>query len=132
MNATMRLCLPFVLILLSGCARDETLAAYGAGERLWTLQEINGTAFAAQVTLAFAPDGVVTGNAPCNSFSARQNAPYPWFELAEIKISKTACPALAQEQAFFNALSGMSLAEVAGEVLILSNDAGHGMIFRSF
>jgi heat shock protein HslJ len=40
-----------------------------------------------------------------------------------------ACPDLALESEFFDALEGMTLAEVAGDTLILSNSVGRKLVF---
>jgi heat shock protein HslJ len=44
--------------------------------------------------------------------------------------TRAICPDLAAEQRFLAALSGMTLAEVSGPVLILSNDTGDRLEFR--
>ena len=41
------------------------------------------------------------------------------------------CPELEVEGAFFAALEDKSLAEVVGDTLILTNDAGHRMVFEA-
>lgn len=119
------------LVLLAACQiSDKTLAGHGALGQ-WQLTEINGTPFAASATITFQEDGKVSGNAPCNSFGATQTAPYPWFELSPVFSTKRACNDLAAENAFLGALQNMSLAEVSGNVLVLSNDAGNTMEFTA-
>jgi heat shock protein HslJ len=56
-------------------------------------------------------------------------APYPWFEAGDIAVTRRACPDLAAETAFFDALADMTLAEVAGDALILSTPDGREMVF---
>jgi len=56
--------------------------------------------------------------------------PYPWFKAEEVLSTKRACPELELEQAFFDALSTMTLSEVGPDLLILSNDEGQQMIFQ--
>ncbi|MGR3291722.1 MAG: META domain-containing protein, partial [Paracoccaceae bacterium] len=75
--------------------------------------------------------GRIAGKGPCNSYSASQNAPYPWLELGLIAATRAACPDLAAEREFFQALGGMTQIEVLGDLLILRNDAGDEMIFRA-
>ncbi|MGH1463735.1 MAG: META domain-containing protein [Cognatishimia sp.] len=120
----------FAIVLCTACKTDETLAAYGAADTTWQLTTIDDSAFAARATLNFLPDGLVRGHAPCNSFTATQTAPYPWFELTPVLSTKRACKALQAERRFFAALSKMSLAEISGDTLILSNDAGQLMLFK--
>lgn len=118
-------------VMLGGCFQDETLAAYGAEGKTWHLHSIDGADFAPRATIIFGEKGGVSGQGPCNSWFGTQTAPYPWFALENIGASKKACPALPQESTYFAALRDMSLAEVSGDILILSNDAGRRMEFEA-
>jgi heat shock protein HslJ len=129
LDAVMRLAALIFLLLTSACQRDETISAYGAGDKLWHLSEIDGKAFPSRATLSFSEPGRIAGVAPCNTYSGRMEAPYPWFEATEIAATRRACPDLAAEAAYFHALSAMTLAEVAGETLILSTPDGREMVF---
>lgn len=124
--------LPVVLIaLIPACERDETVAAYGAADRTWALVELFGTPFDARATLRFPETGKIAGRGPCNSYDADMSVPYPWFQAGPIRATKRACPDLAAEQAFFEALTDMTLSEVLGDVLILRDDAGREMVFKA-
>ncbi|WP_438960677.1 META domain-containing protein [Nereida sp.] len=113
----MKTFLPFVLCAsLAACAADETITAYGAGDNVWHVIEINGAAFDATATISFAAAETVTGTAPCNTFTARQMATYPWIKLG---ATKRACPDLAQEATFFETLSAVNTADVLGGTMIL-------------
>jgi len=127
----MRLLALISLMALAGCWQDETLTGYGAADRLWVLESVDGSAFAARAELEFPEEGKITGKAPCNRFFADQTAPYPWFTLGPIGSTKMACPAMEAEARFLGALAEMTLSEVAGDTLILSNDAGREMVFRA-
>ncbi len=118
------------LLLLAACQSDETLVAYG-GEGTWQLQSINDQPFTATATLTLGTEGQVSGKAPCNSYGASQTAPYPWFQLSPIRATKRACADLAAEHLFFKTLSSMTLSEISGPVLILSNDQGALMQFTA-
>lgn len=113
------------LLLLAGCASDETISGFAEVGSEW-LYEGSETA---QVTLAFPEPGQVAGQGPCNRYFATQSAPYPWFELGPIASTKMACPNLSEEATYLDQLAAMTLAEVSGDVLILSNDAGEKMFF---
>lgn len=126
-----RLLAACALLLGAACNGDESVANYGAAGKLWTLSEIDGEAFQARASLTFGEDGQVSGQAPCNRFSSKQSAPYPWFKIGPVMATKMACPDLSQESQFFSALEAMSLSEVSGTTLILSNDAGRTMVFTS-
>ena len=120
------------LALTAGCAAgDETLSAYGAAGRVWVLERIGETPAPPGVTLDASLPGRIAGQGPCNSYSAEQTAPYPWFGLGPIAATRRACPELAAEAAFFDALRATTIAEVSGDVLILSNTDGLRMVFRA-
>ncbi|WP_147126288.1 META domain-containing protein [Shimia ponticola] len=114
-----------VLLLLVGCASDETISGFAGVGSEWRYEGSE----TAQVTLAFPGPGQVAGQGPCNRYFATQSAPYPWFELGPIASTKMACPNLSEEATYLAKLAAMTLAEVSGDVLILSNDAGEKMIF---
>lgn len=116
---------------LADCSADETLAAYGAAGIVWQLQELDDHPFPARATLNFPETGKLAGDAPCNSYFGAQTAPYPWFAAENIAATRRACPDLAAETAYLGALSDMNLAEVLGNTLILSNDAGRKMVFTA-
>lgn len=122
--------IPAATLLLSAC-KDETISGYADAGAVWSLVELDGTAFPASATLSFPEKGRIAGQAPCNTYSGTQTAPYPWFETGPILSTKRACPDLNAETAFFAALSVMSIAEVSGGTLILSNEAGREMVFTS-
>lgn len=118
------------LLGLFSCA-DETLSGYGAADTVWVLQTIDGAAFAARATLIFPEEGVLQGEAPCNTFRGAQTVPYPWFNAGNIAVTRKACPDLDAEQTFFDALQEMTLAEVGPDSLFLSNDDGRKMVFSA-
>lgn len=123
-------CLP-ALLIATACVGDETLSAYGAADKVWQLQSIDGAEFSASASLTFPEPGVIAGRAPCNSFRGRQSAPYPWFAAEALAATRAACPELEAEADFLQALGEMTLAEVTGDVLILSNDQGREMLFNA-
>jgi heat shock protein HslJ len=126
-----RLTAACALLFGTACVGDESPAKYGASGKFWSLSEIDGAAFGARATMEFDEAGWIKGQAPCNRYSAQQKAPYPWFEVGPTMATKMACPDLAAESAFFTALSAMTLSEVGNTTLILSNDAGRTMVFKS-
>ncbi len=116
-----------LLVALAACGGDETVAAYG-GAGSWELREIDGVATDG-LSLTFGPDGAVAGEAPCNLLTTTQTAPYPWFELSGIAMTRRACPDLALEEELIARLSAMTLSEVSGDVLILSDPEAGEMVF---
>lgn len=121
----------FGLLALAACGPDETITGYTGGAGIYTLTELNGTAFTANATLDLSVTGEVSGQAPCNSFAGQQTAPYPWFAVDALRVTRRACPDLASETAFLQALERMTIAEVLGTTLILSNTDGEEMVFQS-
>ena len=86
----LRLTLVLPLMALFQCDRDETVAAYGASDRSWVLQEIDGLPFEASALLQFPEEGKIAGNAPCNSYNGTLSAPYPWFEIKDLAATRAA------------------------------------------
>ena len=118
-------------ILLASCLKDETVSGFATDAIVYQLVEMGGLSFAGRATISFPKLGRVSGDGPCNSYSANQNVPYPWIEITGLVATKRACRALAQEAAFFDGLATMTLVEAAGNSLILSNDAGAKMVFQA-
>ena len=117
------------LLAIPQCAPDETVSGYADPSAVFALTELNDESFGGAVTIQFPEEGKVVGNGPCNSFSAEQTAPYPWIAIGPIAATKRACPDLDTEAAFFAALERMTLIEVSGPALILSNDDGESLVF---
>ncbi|MEP1961866.1 META domain-containing protein [Tateyamaria sp.] len=120
-----------LLAIVSGCQQDETVAAYGPVDVTWQLSSLNGAPFNARANITFTEGGNFSGQAPCNSFSSASSLPYPWFEAGPILASKAACPELAEETAFFKALSSMSRAIFDNGQLAMANDEGGEMVFTA-
>ncbi len=126
-----RLTLMLPMLALFQCDRDETVAAYGAADQTWKLQEIDGQAFAASALIRFPEAGRIEGNAPCNSYQGQLDAPYPWFEITDLTATRAACAGLEAEGLYFAALLAMTQSEISGDVMILRNDAGNEMVFKA-
>ena len=118
-----------LLLLATACSGDETVRAYGAADRVWTLASLDGQPFAATATLTFPEPGQIAGQAPCNRYSGAMKAPYPWFDAGPLAATRMACPDLQAETAFFAALDAMTQAEVLDDTLVLSTDDGREMVF---
>lgn len=126
--------MPFLRLILlclalSGCLRDETLSGYSAQDRVWSLTELNGAPFSARATLSIPEPGQIAGLAPCNSYSASQRAPYPWFDAGPIRTTRKACPDLSAERLFLAHLGAMTQSETLDKTLILRNETGGEMVF---
>ncbi|KPA23555.1 hypothetical protein shim_01630 [Shimia sp. SK013] len=127
-----RLILVLGLWLLAACSPDETLTKYGGANFDWRLIKIDNRLVSYHNVIRFDETGAVTGAGPCQTFTANQTAPYPWFVLENLSVSEpseVACQLAKEDAAFFAALRDMTLVEVAGARLILSDDAGREMYF---
>ncbi|WP_342667063.1 META domain-containing protein [Leisingera methylohalidivorans] len=100
----------FSLLLASACTGDETLSAYGAADEIWHISSIDNAVFPATARLNSPEPGKISGQAPCNNFRGVQTAPYPWFSIETLALTRAACPELAAETAFLQALRDMTLA----------------------
>ena len=65
------------IALTTQCSQDETLRAYGAADRLWRLQELNGVTFLANTQLSFPEREQVIVQGPCNRMTGTTKVPYP-------------------------------------------------------
>lgn len=126
----LRLALLALVLSIPGCT-DETISGYADPATTYRLVEIAGTPFDARATITFPDEGRAAGDAPCNRWSAVQTVPYPWFDLGPIAATKRTCADLKAEDVFFATLTEMTLAEVQGPVLILSDDTGREMVFEA-
>jgi len=127
----MKILLVLAIIGLAGCKYDETISGYTDTDASWKLTLLNGAPFKARATISFPSKGKASGMAPCNHYNANQDAPLPWFEITSVASTKMACPDLKAEHQFFSVLQTMTQAEALGDTLILSNDAGDEMVFKS-
>ena len=126
----MRIVAILLALGLAGCA-DETISGFTDPDATYRLTEIGGAPFPAEATISFPEQGRASGQGPCNTWSAEQTAPYPWFLLGPILSTKRGCADLDAEARFFEALSAARFAEVSGGVLILTDEAGGEMVFRA-
>ncbi len=118
-------------ILLAACLKDETASGYVDQTVVFQLVEFDGRPYPGAATISFPEAGQVRGQGPCNTYSAEQSAPYPWFNIGPIRGTRRTCPILAQETLFLRALQSMTLIEVLGTVIILRDDDGHEMVFHA-
>ncbi len=131
---TLRLASSFVLVLAAcdasgGGAGPTSDPASPAGE--FVLETLGGAPFAARATLVFGPRDAVSGQGPCNRWSARNAAALPDFRVGPVVATRMACDDLAAEAAFFAALAAATRAELTGDRLVLSGAEGAELVFRA-
>ena len=133
----MRILAPLFLVLSMTAANAEGLTGTD-----WQLLAIDGIRVDQAVpatlrpstlrpsTLRIEADGALTGRAPCNIWGSSNQATLPALALAPIRATRMACDRLAEEQAFFDALSVMTEARQEGDRhLILTGPDGRTMEF---
>lgn len=119
------------LILASACVGDETVRAYGGADKTWVLESLDGEAFDVHATLTFPEPGRIAGQAPCNAYTGKMEAAYPWWETSGLIATRMACPEMRAESAFLAALAAMTEAEVLGDTLILRGGKSREMVFKT-
>ncbi len=118
-------------LALTACSADETVRGYGGADRVWALNDLEGDAFDTPATLEFPASGRIVGLTPCARYAAQMVAPYPWFEVRNIELSKATCPGTRRDRDFIAALTAMTQSEIAGDLLILRNEQGREMVFKA-
>lgn len=107
-------------------------AAPGSAETLvdWQLLAIDGVVVDMPATLRIGTDGSLSGQAPCNGWSAANGATLPDLALGGIRATRMACDRLADEDAFFAVLALMTRLEQDGDrALVLTGAEGRSMEF---
>ncbi len=98
----------------------------------WQLLALDGRVVAADTvaTMQIGTDGTMRGKAPCNSYGSKNQATLPALSLGGIRATRMTCDKLAEEQAFFDALSLMTDIQPDGDQnLILTGPDGRSMEF---
>lgn len=94
------------------------------------LRAIDGRVVNARTTLRIGEDNLLSGAAACNRYSVTNCAKLPALQLGPIRSTRMACPWLADELAYFDALSRMTaLILDENQTLVLTDPAGRRMTF---
>lgn len=109
-------------------AMDESPAFPPVGTT-WALTELDGAPFEGRATLHFAGDGVLAGQAPCNTFRGSIDGPGEAFSIGPLAATQMACPDLDLETAYLQALGEASHAEISGETLTLTTTDARQLVF---
>ena len=104
---------------------------YGAAGHEWHLITLQDAPFDARATIRFPRRNIVEGEGPCNRFRSTNTTPYPWIELGPIAATRRACPDLAAEGAFFEALEAASVVVIDGDTMTLSDEEQPLMVFKA-
>lgn len=129
---TIRPALVALSCTLIGCTPlPDTVGEAAPTGTVYRLSAFNDAPATFGATIRFFEDGTVSGAGPCNSYRATQKAPLPWVEITDLTSTRRTCPEQRSEDAFFLSLQAMDFAEVAGDSLLLTNDEGQSLFFRS-
>ncbi|MEZ5796287.1 MAG: META domain-containing protein [Paracoccaceae bacterium] len=109
----------FALLLLA--ASPAAATEIGGG---WQLVGVEGQPAPAPLTLTFTAEGSFSGKAPCNRFYGRIGGELPALTLGQIAATRMACPDLAVESAYLQALEATVRAEVTQDHLFLFGAKG--------
>ncbi len=98
-----------------------------AGE--WHLIGLEGQAPPAPLSISFAEDGKLAGQAPCNRYFGSYSGDLPALTMSALGATKMACPDLAAETVYFEALQAVQSAEISEGHLYLIGFEGRLMEF---
>lgn len=118
-----------ILVAASMTQTDAGSAGFPGPDTTWQLAEIDGTPYDHRATLAFPEPGRVAGQAACNSFAGGIEGGPDSFSLGQMAVTRMACPDLEAEQAYLDALSSMTSAEIGEDRLILTDGEGQRLVF---
>lgn len=119
--------LPFLVALAMTACTAQAQDPTGVE---WELLAIDGQVVDIPATLTVDSAGNVSGKAPCNRYTGRNQASLPELKLGGIAATRMACDKLAEEEVFFAALSTMTrLERVDDRTLVLTGPEGRSMEF---
>lgn len=110
---------------------DETVRRYGGADRVWHVQSIDGKPYSAEATLTFPSRNRIEGAAPCNRYFSTNTTAYPWIEIGPIAATRRACPDLAAEQQFFDALQRANIVVIDGDLMTFSDETSDILVFSA-
>ena len=97
-----------VLLILSGCLKDESVSGQTDSDEIWHLVAVNGSKTDGNYTLQFPERGKLSGAGPCNDYQAQQTAPLPWFEVKNLKDTGKSCDQIGSEKNYLETLTRMT------------------------
>jgi heat shock protein HslJ len=121
-----RLSLALTLVLTAACVSPATS---GQVQGTWHLVGLDFQPALAPLSITFDANGGFMGQAPCNRFFGKVSGALPDMTLGDIGATKMACPDLAVESAYFEALSAMQSAEISEGHLFFSGPEGRVIEF---
>ncbi|WP_157966298.1 META domain-containing protein [Oceanibium sediminis] len=118
--------------ILAACAPlPDTVGEAAPAGTVYRLAAFNDAPVTFGATVRLLNDGKVSGAGPCNTYTAVQKAPLPWLEITDLASTRRTCDQQRSEDAFFIALQAMDFAEIGGDSLLMTNNAGQSLFFTS-
>jgi hypothetical protein len=118
-------------LFLKFCQTDETLAAYAEQDRDYQITEVLGQPAAFTAALRFPGRMRFQIETPCAVLDGRITAPLPWFEAQKITFAPRPCDDSPWQTDLMKILKTVTLAEIAGDTILLSSDARVALVFRT-
>lgn len=121
----MRLIVVLAAALAVGCtatAESPPGPSIAEGPGVWRLIGLNGETPRNVITLAFAEDGRIAGQAPCNTYFAAARVEDSRIAVSDIGATRRACDGLDEEGRYLDALSRVTRIERRLPMLTLSGD----------
>jgi heat shock protein HslJ len=118
---------------LAGCGGDPFALLAGA---TWVVRGITHAGTVAEIapdrppTLAFGPDGRLTGSSGCNGYSGRYEISPERLDVGHVASTRRACePTLMQQEAaFFDALAGTAEYALGADGTLVLRGAGQEIV----
>jgi len=131
----MRHAILIVLVAVAGCRGDESPSGFALTDRPYILTDLNGALPPARASIEFRRGRIII-EGPCWTSHAVLSAPYPWWEMTDLHYEQTTataaqCDLAAEDWDFVQALGEMTISEVSGDILILSNTGDGRMVFQA-
>lgn len=114
-------------LVMMGCISPAASGEITGQE--WQLIARQGEPVAWTATLALGADGTAYGQAPCNRFFGTSTATLPALALTDLGATRMACPDLAAESDYFQALAAVTMAEIRQGHLFLTGPEGRVLEF---
>lgn len=124
----MRFALAALPLLLAACQPAPVVQQPDLAQE-WKLVGFSAGALPPRVTMDLREPGRAAGQGPCNRWFGEVQGSFPAFRLPMVATTQMACPDLAAEGRFHDALGRVTAAELVGGQLVLTGPKGLRLTF---
>lgn len=124
----MRFALAALPLLLAACQPAPVVQQPDLAQE-WKLVGFSAGALPPRVTMDLREPGRAAGQGPCNRWFGEVQGSFPAFRLPMVATTQMACPDLAAEGRFHDALGRVTAAELVGSQLVLTGPKGLRLTF---